>query len=130
MDLLEQNKAIVLRFNKEFIEKGDLQTFETLVAPDFVNHTAANLGLPSGREGVRHFIINVLHAAMKDITVEIHEQIAEGNTVVTRKTISGTQTGAMMDRSGAGQQVKLHIIDIVKIKNGQYSDHWAQRSVE
>ncbi|GAA0554037.1 ester cyclase [Chitinophaga japonensis] len=130
MNQLEQNKAIVLRFNQEFIEKGDLQAFEALVAPDFINHTAANLGLPGGREGVRDFIVNVLHAAMTDIKVDIHEQIAEGDTVVTRKTISGTQTGDMMGRPGKGQLTQLHIIDIVKIKNGQYSDHWAQRSVE
>src|SRR6266498_3892811 len=93
----QQNKEVVIRFNKEFIEKGNMQTFEELVAENFVNRSAAAIGIPAGREGIRDYIINVLHKALTDIKVEIYDQIAEGDTVVTRKCISGIQTGEFMN---------------------------------
>lgn len=120
----EKNKAVVTRFNKEFIEKGDLHTFGELVPEDFVNRSAFAAGISPGREGVRDYIINVLHKALSDISVEIHEQIAEGDTVVTRKTITGMQTGEFMGRPATGNRLSMHLIDIVKLRNGKYAEHW------
>jgi predicted ester cyclase len=120
----EKNKAIVTRFNKEFIEKGDLQAFEELVPEDFVNRSAFAAGISPGREGVRDYIIDVLHKALSDIRVEIHEQIAEGDTVVTRKAITGVQTGEFMGQPATGKRLSMHLIDIVKLKNGKYAEHW------
>jgi predicted ester cyclase len=120
----EKNKAVVLRFNKEFIEKGDLQAFEEIVAADFVNRSAFAIGASPGREGVRDYIIEVLHKALSDIKVEIYEQIAEGDTVVTRKAITGIQTNEFMGQPASGKRVAMYLIDIVKLKNGQYAEHW------
>jgi len=120
----EKNKAVVTRFNKDFIEKGDLQAFEEIVADDFVNRSAFAIGASPGREGVRDYIIDVLHKALSDIKVEIYEQIAEGDTVVTRKAITGVQTGEFMGQPATGKRVSMYLIDIVKLKNGQYAEHW------
>ena len=120
----EKNKAVVLRFNKEFIEKGDLQAFEEIVATDFVNRSAFAIGAAPGREGVRDYIIEVLHKALSDIKVEIYEQFAEGDTVVTRKAITGVQTNEFMGQPASGKRVAMYLIDIVKLKNGQYAEHW------
>lgn len=122
--LQEQNKAVVVRFNKEFIEKGNLQVFEELMAPDFVNRSAATLNIPAGADGIKDYIINVLHKALTDIKVEIYDQIAEGDTVVTRKAIIGTQTGEFLNVPATGQRVTMHAIDIVTIKDGKYTEHW------
>ncbi|KAA2240444.1 ester cyclase [Chitinophaga agrisoli] len=126
---LEQNKAIVRRFNEAFIAQGNQQAFEEIVAADFINHTAASINLPGDREAVSHFIVNVLRQAVKDITVEIYDQVAEGDTVVTRKAIRGIQTGGFMGIPGNGQPFTMHIIDIVRLRNGQYTEHWSLRSI-
>ena len=122
--LQETNKAIVTRFNKEFIEKGNVQAFEELVAQDFVNRSAATLGIPAGREGIKDYIMDVLHQALTDIKVEIFDQIAEGDTVVTRKSISGMQVAEFLNRPANGQRITMHAIDIVKLKEGKYTEHW------
>lgn len=122
--LQDKNKAVVTRFNKEFIEKGNLDAFEELLAPDFVNRSAAVLSISPGRDGIKDYIINVLHKALTDITVEIYEQIAEGDTVVTRKAIIGTQIGEFNNIPPTGKRITMHLIDIVKLKNGKYSEHW------
>jgi predicted ester cyclase len=122
--LQEQNKAIVTRFNKEFIEKGNLDTFEELLAPDFVNRSAAVLNINAGRDGIRDYIIDVMHKALADIEVEIYELIAEGHTVVTRKAIRGTQIAEFLNMPNTGRRITMHLIDIVKLKDGKYVEHW------
>ena len=122
--LQERNKAIVTRFNKEFIEKGDVQAFEEIVAANFVNRSAATLNIPAGREGIKDYILDVLHKALVDIKVEIFDQIAEGDTVVTRKSISGIQVGEFLGRPANNEHVVMHAIDIVKLREGQYVEHW------
>jgi len=122
--LQEKNKAIVTRFNKEFIEQGNLQTFEELVPAGFVNRSASVLNISAGPEGISSYIINVLRKALADIVVDIHEQIAEGDTVVTRKSITGTQVGEFNNIPPTGKRITMHLIDIVKLKDGKYSEHW------
>jgi predicted SnoaL-like aldol condensation-catalyzing enzyme len=124
MTIQERNKQTVTRFNKEFIEQGKLSAFEEIVAADFVNRSAATLNIPAGREGIKDYIIDVLRIALTDIKVEIFDQVAEGDTVVTRKSISGTQVGAFLDRPATNQRITMHLIDIVKLRDGQYIEHW------
>lgn len=122
--LQEKNKRTVIRFNKEFIEQGRLQAFEEIVAADFINRSAATLQIPAGREGIKDYIIDVLHKALTEIKVEIYDQIAEGDTVVTRKSISGIQAGMFLDKPATHERITMHLIDIVKLKEGQYVEHW------
>jgi predicted SnoaL-like aldol condensation-catalyzing enzyme len=122
--LQEANKLVVKRFNKEFIEKGNLEVFEEIVALDFVNRSAATLNIPSGREGIKDYIINVLHKALTNIKVEIYDLIAEGDTVVTRKSISGVQVEEFLNRPATNERITMHLIDIVTLKDGKYVEHW------
>jgi hypothetical protein len=55
---------------------------------DFVNRSAPT-GRPSGPEGMLHTFNQVLRPAFPDLKVEIHEQIAEGDKVTTRKPATG-----------------------------------------
>jgi len=65
-----------------------------------------------------------LHKALTDIKVEIYDQIAEGDTVVTRKAIIGTQIGEFLNTPATNKRVTMHAIDIVKVKDGKYTEHW------
>jgi hypothetical protein len=72
------NKAVVVRFNKEVIEQGNESTFRELIAPDFVNRSAPP-GAPTGPEGMLFTFNRVLRPAFPDLSVEIHDQVAEGD---------------------------------------------------
>jgi predicted SnoaL-like aldol condensation-catalyzing enzyme len=122
--LQEKNKQTVIRFNKEFIEKGNLQAFEEIAADDFVNRSAATLNIPAGRDGIKDYIMDVLHVVLTDIEVQIFEQIAEGDTVVTRKSISGIQVGEFLNKPATNQRITMHLIDMVKLRDGKYTEHW------
>jgi predicted ester cyclase len=119
----EKNKAIVRRFNKEVIEEGNIESFEELMDTNFINHSAP-AGADNGPKGMINTFNNILRPSMPDIKVTIHEQIAEGDLVTTRKTISGTQTGTLMGIPPTGKKVSIDVIDIVKIKKSKYIEHW------
>ncbi|HVY28181.1 MAG TPA: ester cyclase [Polyangiaceae bacterium] len=122
-DTLKANKAAVLRFNKEVIEAGDERSFRDLIAPQFVNRTAAP-GASNGSEGMLHTFNRVLRPAFPDLSVEIHEQIAEGDKVTTRKTIHGTHRGELMGIPATNKRISIDVIDIVRLENGRYVEHW------
>jgi hypothetical protein len=45
---LEKNKEVVIRFNKEVIEQGNLDTFRQLMDNNFINRTATLAAPQSG----------------------------------------------------------------------------------
>lgn len=119
----EINKEIVRRFNREVIEKGDRAVFESLFDDEFINHSAPP-GMPNGAEGMWHTFENILRPAFSGLKVTIHDQIAEGDKVTTRKSISGKHTGPLMGIAPTDQTVSIDVIDIVAIHNGKYIAHW------
>src|SRR5882672_11965050 len=121
--LQEENKAVVLRFNKEFIEQGNMKSFKELVSDDVINH-AAPAGTPSGPESMRYFIVEVLRKGFPDIKVEIFEQVTEGDMVSTRKALHATHTGEFMGIPPTNKKVTIQVIDMVKLRNGKYAEHW------
>lgn len=119
----EKNKEIVVRFNKEGIEGKDITVFDELLADNFINHSAP-AGMSAGRDGMIVFFKTILWKSLTDVTVEIHDQVAEGDKVVTRKTIQGIHVGDFLGQPASNKKLELHIIDIVKLLNGQYIEHW------
>jgi predicted ester cyclase len=124
----EQNKKAVIRFNKEFIEQGRIETFNELVAENVCNHSAP-AGSSAGPDGMFHFLNHVLRAGFPDIRVDILEQVAEGNLVTTRKVFHATHTGNMMGIQPSGKKVVINVIDIIRLKNGQYTEHWGMSNL-
>jgi predicted ester cyclase len=116
-------KQIVRRFNLEVIERGDADAFRALMAPDFINRTAPP-GLPPGPDGMAFLFEQVLRPALPDLSVEIHAQIAEGDLVATRKTLRGTHRGPLMGIPPTGRAVAIDVIDLVRVRDGRYVEHW------
>jgi len=116
-------KRTVRRFNIDVIEKGDADSFDELMGEGFVNH-AAPAGVSTGPESMWNMLANTLRPALSDLKVTIHEQLQDGDKVTSRKTITGQHTGAFMGIAATGRHVSIDVIDIVRVKNGQYIEHW------
>lgn len=123
MTSLEQNKATVARFNKEFIEQGSMQVFNELMSPDFINQTAPP-GIPKDPEGVAYFFNQLLKPAFHDLTVETHDLVAEGDKVTTRKSFHATHKAEFFGVPASNKNVVIDIIDIVRLRNGEFVEHW------
>ncbi len=93
----------------------------------FVNHYR-----PRGRllpttarpaEAFQHYYAMFL-AAFPDATMQIEEQIAERDLVVTRKTFRGTHLGEQWGLPPTGNRVQVEFIDIFRVQDGQLAEHW------
>jgi steroid delta-isomerase-like uncharacterized protein len=111
----------VRRLVKEAQEGGNLDVIDELMAEDFVDHTPLP-GLPPTRDGVRMLFAG-LRVAFPDLRVTIHEQIADGEKVVTRKTFSGTHGGPFMGVPATGNPVSFDAIDILTFRDGLMREH-------
>jgi predicted ester cyclase len=121
--MIENNKELVRRFNKEVIGQGNVASFNALMDANFVNRSAP-AGMNNGPQGMIWFFNEVLRPAIPDIKVTIHDQVAEGDMVTTRKTISGTQTGQLLGVPATGRMISIEVIDMVRVKDGKYVEHW------
>lgn len=120
----EENKALVKRFVTEYQTYGDEAALTELLAANVVDHSAFP-GQAAGRTGVKQ-IFDAFHAAFSGFRADIHDQVAESDKVVTRKTFYGTHTGAWMGIAPTGHDVEIGVIDIVRIADGQIVEHWNQ----
>jgi serine phosphatase RsbU (regulator of sigma subunit)/predicted ester cyclase len=122
----EENKALVRRF-LEAHAKGDLNTLEEMLAPDFVDHNLIP-GQQPGREGyLRAF--TEYHAAYSDTRYVIEKQVAEGDEVVTTFTVSASHDrGEWMGLMPTGKKFEALLILVHRIAGGKITDEWAQGS--
>ncbi len=122
----ENNKALVRRF-LEAHAKGDLDTLEQMLAPDFVNH---NL-IPGQRSGLEGYLqsFTEFHAAYSHTRYVIEKQLAEGDEVVTTFAASATHDrGEWMGLVPTGRQFKALLVLIHRIVGGKIADEWSQGS--
>ena len=119
---LAENKSIVRRVVEEAQSRGDMRVVDELFSPDFVDHNALP-GVPATRAGVK-LVFSMFRAAFPDLRATIHQQIAEEDLVTTRKTLSGTHQGDFLGLPPTGKHVDIAVIDILRVSNGQITDHW------
>src|SRR4051794_27313238 len=124
----EQNKAIVARFNKEVIEQGNMESFKELVADDLFNH-AAPAGMPTGPDGMIYFLRDVLKTGFPDLRVKILDQIAEGDSVTSRKEFYATHMGTFMGIPASHKKVVIEVIEIIRLRDGKYVEHWGMSNL-
>jgi serine phosphatase RsbU (regulator of sigma subunit)/predicted ester cyclase len=118
----ERNKALVRRF-LEAHAKGDLDTVDEMLAPDFVDHNLIP-GQQPAREGYLRGLTE-FHAAYSHTRYVIEKQLAEADEVVTTFAASAIHDqGEWMGLVPTGKEFKaLHIL-IHRIVGDKITDEW------
>ena len=120
----EQNKALARKLVEEIINRGNISLADEIMTPDFIEHEGAP-GLSKDREGFKQSI-PMLRSAFPDFKATIDDIVAEGDKVVIRQTWSGTQKGEWMGMPPTGKSVSFGVIDIIRIADGKFVEHWGQ----
>jgi predicted ester cyclase len=129
---IEDNKRVVANFVEVCQNQHDLAAADEIFHPDFMNHYA-----PEGRQmaptprpaGGFQAFYGMLLRAFPDATMEINEQLAEGDLVATRKTLRGTHRGEIWSLPPTGNRVELEFIDIFRIRDGKLAEHWTSMDI-
>ena len=104
---LEANKAVVRRF----LEALDQQNFDALKEHPGLSQTV-----------VRQPIIR---AAFPDLRTTVEHQVAEGDTVATRATLSGTHHGPLFGVAPTHQRLTWSVLLMDRIVDGKIVLHYA-----
>jgi steroid delta-isomerase-like uncharacterized protein len=123
----QANKDLIARHFEAF-NAGDDDRFADTMAEDSVNHAA--IPQAQGREGART-IVAKLRAAFPDMRMVVDDVIAEGDKVVCRVTVTGTNSGTLdfvkVKLPATGKTFRATHIHVFRIANGKIAERWAER---
>jgi predicted ester cyclase len=121
----EENKANSRRL-AERINQGDLTVIDELCTPNHVSHNP-----PTTTHGPEEYkqSFSMLLTAFPDLHLTIEDQIAEGDKVATRLTVSGTHKGEFMGIPPTGKHVKITGISISHWVDGKSDEVWINNDI-
>jgi steroid delta-isomerase-like uncharacterized protein len=119
----EHNKAIVRRYLQEVFAQGDLDLIPELFAADYVEHDPVSEEEIRGHDGVRRDL-SIYQAALSGIEIAVDDEVAEGDRVVTRATLSGTHVEELFGVAPTGTRVTVAGIVIHRLADGKLVEGW------
>jgi len=121
----ENNKATCRRFIQRIFNEGDLSSIGDFISPNSHQHEIENWSMPAGRSPERLAdMIRLYRRAFPDLRLEIQDQIAENDRVVTCLRMKGTQNGPLLGIGASGKPVDVTGIRIDHLDNGKITESW------
>jgi steroid delta-isomerase-like uncharacterized protein len=123
----EENKEKVRRLLVEAFTEGKAEVVDEVLDPDFVCYDPnSEAGEIRGAETIKGEI-GYFHDAFADFAYTIEDQIAEGDQVVTRYTISGTHHGEFFGVPATGERIEMSGIVIDRFdESGKMVEEWPE----
>lgn len=122
----EENKTLIRRFYEEVWNKGNVDVALQVFADDYMRHDLRPSNALPGGEGQRKIALD-FRAAFPDLKYTLELMIAEGDMVVARWTMEGTNTGTWNGVPPTGKHVKFSGVNIFRIVNGKVVEIWNHR---
>ncbi|MPZ63352.1 MAG: ester cyclase [Propionibacteriales bacterium] len=119
------NKAAARKVLEEIFPANDEAALREVISDEFVNHEAPP-GTPPGLGGITMFM-HLLNEAFSQQRWEIHDVVAEGDTVVVRCTHSGVHTGQFFDLPASGRRFSYNQMHMLRMRDSKAAKHWAVR---
>jgi steroid delta-isomerase-like uncharacterized protein len=118
----EENKAVVRGYLEQIWNKGRFDRFEEFMGKDLVPHGAAGVtDVENAKQSAAGF-----RSAFPDVQVSLEDEIAEGDKVVARFTISGTHQGDLPGLPATGKKAVWSGITIFRVVGGKIVEFWLQ----
>jgi steroid delta-isomerase-like uncharacterized protein len=102
--------------------KKDADLFDWILSTNWVDIPPAP-NQPPGPAGARQILVE-LTTAFPDLDIRIEDVLQEGNKVIVRSRISGTQRGALMGFPAKNRKMSIQAIDIHEFKDGKIVRTW------
>jgi steroid delta-isomerase-like uncharacterized protein len=121
--MAEENKALVRRVEDAW-DSGKLDQLDECFASDFVSHSAMP-GTPGTLASAKEFHREAVMKAFPDRRVEILDLVAQGDRVVVRARVTGTNKGGFMGVPPNDHPIDAEFISIYRVEDGKIAEHWA-----
>ena len=113
-------KQMIRRLHEEAWERGEFGVIDELYATDYQGPLP---GSPAGPEGERQHVA-MIRSTFSDLEMRIDDLVAEGETVVLRGSMSGTDTGGFMGRAPTGRRVTFWGVTVYHFSGERISASW------
>ena len=125
----EKNKATCRRFIQQIFNEGDLASIRSsiraFVSPDSLHHELDDWAVSSGHnsDGFADMIY-LYRLAFPDLRVDIRDQIAERDQVVSCLRMQGTQEGPLLGVGASGKPMDITGIRVDRLEEGKITESW------
>ncbi len=122
----EPGKQIIRDFIQTVWVSGTLAALSSFWTEDCINHAMPgpeNRGLAALVRYHEAFLTDF--AAFTDIAIDVLQQVAEDDRVVTHLLTHATHTGAFFGSPPTGKHVALATIRIDRLRDGKIAEHWS-----
>ena len=121
--LPDELKAHARRLAEELLTQGDLAVADELLDPAGSHHAPNTVA--TGVDGVKSWVVT-LRQSFPDLRAIVEDEIAEGDMVVQRLTLSGTHAGVFWGVFPTGQHVTWDLVEILRLgPDGKFTEHWS-----
>jgi predicted ester cyclase len=119
----DELKLHARRFPEEVLTQGDLAVAADLVAPGCTHHSPH--AESTGVDGLKAWIV-ALRRAFPDLRAIVEDEIAEGDVVVQRLTLSGTHDGPIFGVPPTRRPATWQVIEVLRVgPDGKVTDRWS-----
>jgi predicted ester cyclase len=125
MSEMDRNKAAARRTWEEIFPACDVNGLRDVTDPDVVDR-GARPDEPPGIAAVERTMF-WLATVFSDQRWEIHDVLAEGDTVVVHCTHRGRHTGEMMGIPPTNREVAYEYVHFLRFRDGKAIEHWSVR---
>ena len=120
----EQNKAVVRRyFEGDRDGRDNVAVWDEVCDPNMVLFLSMLPQPLQGLEPIKQLAITN-HSAFSDFGITVEDMVAEGDKVVGRITVRGTNTGSVMGMPPTGKQVTISGIFTRRLAGGRFVEGW------
>jgi len=119
----DADRHLVNRMIEEIQNRKRIEVVDEIFSENFLNHTPPR-GYSSDRDGMRQ-LFAMMNVAFPDGGIRVDDQVSSAGKVWTRKTFSGTHTGALGSYAPTGNKVTYTVVDILEVRRGEIVEHWS-----
>jgi len=117
------NERVVETFLQDVIDEHHGDHAADYLNPD-MQWSGGTVGTVTGRANVAGLFAAVV-AAFPDAHITIDDVFGQGDQVVVRVVVSGTQNGAILGIPASGRYVQWDGVDVYRLSHGKISNIWA-----
>lgn len=116
-------KEMSRRIFEEVWNAKNIAAIDELMAADYVHHDPQSPKFSDGREGYKQLVEHYVKA-FPDCHFTIDQDIQEGDTIVTRWTVTGTHRGDLPTLPASGRTFSVTGMTVARLLDGKFVESW------
>jgi predicted ester cyclase len=117
------NERVVEAFLQDVVNEHNSGDAASFLTPD-MQWSGGTVGTITGSANVAGLFAGVV-AAFPDARITIDDIFGQGDQVVVRVVVSGTQEGPILGIPASGRHVQWDGVDVYRLSHGKISNIWA-----